>query len=225
MKKVKKQKKQSSVTLAEKSESSLKILSSDRIFICGMTGSGKSKLMKTLARKLHHVVIVDYKHEIKIVGFSVVKNYAGFLLVAKRRKFVKVIFRPVGTVEEQDRELSKLEKYIFEKGRHFIFYDDLRIREKQLMKPPQTLDDIIRMGRSRLVGLGVSHQRPSMLSQTFISEAQHLFVFKLALEVDRKKIEGVIGSDNAELLEKVSYEDHEFLYYNTRTRTAIISKL
>ncbi len=50
----------------------VEIKNSDRVFVCGRTGSGKSVLVKSLIiPRLVNYVMYDYKHEIELPGAEV----------------------------------------------------------------------------------------------------------------------------------------------------------
>ncbi|MFQ5531333.1 MAG: hypothetical protein ACE5ES_01830 [Candidatus Nanoarchaeia archaeon] len=203
---------------------SLKIYNSDRIFIAGKSGSGKSYLAKEIFKALNRLVLVDYKHEVIIGGFGIIKSYSEFLDLVQKGH-TKIIMRPSGTHEQINSELSKIETYIFNKGNWTIAFDELTKREKNFMDLPPSLDNIVRMGRSRGVGIIVIHQRPSRLELGFMSEAEHFFIFTLNLRVDKDKMRGVIGDENIGLIDKLDWDKHEFVYYSVREGKATISNI
>ena len=73
-------------------------------------------------------------------------------------------------------------------------------------------DRLIRMGRSRGIGVWTCIQRPAFISNYILSESEHHFIFKLQLEADRKKVEGIIG-EQAQKLNNL--EKYHYIYSNS----------
>ena len=179
--------------------------------MAGRTGSGKSYLIKKIIVKFSKVVFYDYKHEHNDIAkkYEVTEDLsevANFLRdESKKRKLI--MYRPIDATNNQFNNLCKIcymagncTLVIDEVARHSTSYEVLEYH-----------DLIMRLGRTRNVGIWNITQRPNVIHNTLISEAEHMIFFQLQLKSDRKKIEGVIG-DVAEGLRDL--EQYHFLYYD-----------
>ncbi|MFH1972956.1 MAG: hypothetical protein ABIJ18_05785 [archaeon] len=165
--------------------------SNSRVLICGKTGSGKTYLVKTLVPKYPRVLFFDPKCENSdIKGFKT-SSLREVKYQMNQKKFT-IIYQP----ENFDRDLwNQLCGLVFSSGNMTLIMDET----ERLVTPrvESNHEKIIRMGRSR--GIGVIHlvQRPTYLDNYILSEAEFYFVFQLNLESDKKKIKGVIGDFDA----------------------------
>lgn len=181
----------------------IKIKSSDRIFITGMTGSGKSVLMKQLLiPQLQNLVLYDYKHEIELpeaVYFHDVQDFK------RQPNEPCIIYR---SSSGGDKEFDALCRQVFYRGSNTLVLDEIASH----MTPMKILpwhDTIMRLGRSKNVGCINCTQRPRITHNNVISQCEHFFIFKLLQDSDKKKMAEFCG---AEVLRPI--DKYWFWYYN-----------
>lgn len=183
----------------------MKIKSNQRVCFIGKTGSGKSYLANRLIRNFKKVLLYDPKHEHK-KEFPKAKVTSKLSQVQKwlEEKEFFIIFQPFDVNAEKFNELCKI---VFRKGNLIFVLDEVENLEFTYWH-----EKIIRMGRTRGVGIFHLIQRPCFIPSNYIlSENEHFFLFKLSLKSDRKKVEGFIG-ERAEELRTI--EEFHYLYYN-----------
>lgn len=111
-------------------------------------------------------------------------------------------------------DFNKLCKVVLESGITNTIYVD----EAAYVSKVNTIEFyykiIMTQGRSKGIGIINVSQRPHDIHNTLISESEHMFVFKLTLETDLRKIETTIVENAAEEIKKLPY--HYFIYYSER---------
>ncbi len=191
----------------------VKINASDRIFVTGRTGSGKSVLMKQLLiPNLANYVIYDYKHEITMPDAVIFQRISDF---RKHPNEPAVIYRP-GT--GSDAEFDQLCKQVFYRGHNTLILDEIASHMTSL-KICQWHDTIMRLGRSKGVGIINCTQRPRICHNNVISQCEHFFIFKLTQATDKKKMAEFCGEEVMENIDK-----YWFWYYNIEMDKPILSK-
>lgn len=182
----------------------------DRVCVVGKTGSGKSVLVKKYCQQFPRVIFVDPKHEHKgqfsdrTVSFCTEMQDV-FKIMGQQQYFIH--YQPFELNKDTFNEFCK---HVFTKGNVTLVLDEV-----YYLCFPQAVDyhqKIIRMGRSKGVGIWHLIQRPSYVDNYIISEAEHFFIFKLQLPADKQKMEGVIGEELQDRMKTL--ESHEFFYYN-----------
>jgi hypothetical protein len=71
-------------------------------------------------------------------------------------------------------------------------------------KPSRNLTSLWTRGRELGVGAWASSQRPSWVPLFEISEADHLFTFRLSLEEDRRRIAAFVGPEALDVIHDVN---------------------
>lgn len=160
----------------------ISILSNDRVFIAGKTGSGKSYLTKTLMGGINRLVFIDPKCEHSFPNAQVFDSFPS----AKQfltNKFEEKFFVHVKPNKINHELLNNFLREIFVIGNCTAIFDEVgrfcfpRVCEEH--------DRLIRQGRSR--GIGVWHltQRPAWIDKYLVSESEHVFNFFLKVHSDR----------------------------------------
>jgi ABC-type dipeptide/oligopeptide/nickel transport system ATPase component len=163
------------------------IKSSDRVMICGRTGSGKSVLVNRLVLpKMTNYVVYDYKHEIEIAGAETFFSLNGF---KKKPNCRAVIYRPAAATDE---EFDGLCKQVFYRGNNTLVLDEIANHcDAGRIQPHHDL--IMRLGRSKGVGIINCTQRPRGIHNNVMSQCEHFFIFDLLQDTDRKKLADFCG--------------------------------
>lgn len=172
-----------------------KIASNDRIFVAGKTGSGKTEAVRQLVvDPLDRVLFLDIKgREHRNLPYPVVEDLdavhtALFAEDADRRldKFVLSPERP--TIELFD-DVCRL---VYERGNFHLVADELKsVYHGSGLTEHHNL--IMTNGRDKGVGMTSTTQRPKRIPIESISEAEHIFGFRLKTKTDRDRMTEVVG--------------------------------
>lgn len=181
------------------------INSSDRILVCGRTGSGKSVLInRLLIPQMTNFVIYDYKHEINVPDCVIFSSAADFLRYPNNRR---IIYR---TTSGSDAEFDALCRQVFYRGNNTLICDEIAYHcDARKIMPHHDL--IMRLGRSKGVGIINCTQRPRGMHNNVISQCEHFFIFDLIQDTDRKKLAEFCGPD---VIQRA--RDYHYFYFNIR---------
>ena len=167
----------------------LNLKSSDRVFITGMTGSGKTYFIKkVLMLQYKRFILYDYKGEYGDVKARHVSSIED-LSAAIKAGYCKIVFNPYYVNDAVFNELCLI---VFRLGNMALIVDELGSHAE----PHKILENhslLLRQGRGRGVGLINGTQRPNDTHNNVLSEAEHYFIFFLTLPSDKRKIEGIVG--------------------------------
>jgi len=189
----------------ENNKSQFNIKSSERVFICGKTGSGKTTLAKYLLFPAKHLIVIDGKDSQDLREEWNLTDYRkGDLDKIKTGKDFRI--RLVNNMEDIITVLNVAYEY----GYCLIYIDEVTATIPPQTKPAPIFNDIWTRGRSRKIGGWSNTQRPTQIPLFFLSEAEHDFVFRMNLENDRKRMADIIGK---KVLEPPK-DKYGFFYYN-----------
>lgn len=180
------------------------IKSSEHVFVCGGTGSGKSVLADVFTAGMPETVIkIDIKDDtfarrknkeplwrglVENEDFEVVYS----LDAVKKSEFRKIIYVPPFT-EQEPEFYDELARYVYNQGDTRLWVDELMLFTESAVKYPPFLKAILVSGRSRNATVLVCTQRPMGIPAICIANSQHFFVFRMNNEQDRKKLADVTG--------------------------------
>ncbi len=173
----------------------IKITSSNRVMIVGTTGSGKTELVKNLLASQNRVIIIDPKHEFKLEGFKVNKN---FNYPNAFTKTFRQILRP--RPGRDDERLAEFLYTAYKRRNVTIYCDELAVIEESYPETLSVMKVIQVTGRSRHVGIWNATQRPRNFPRTFMTESEVFFMFRLQSAEDRDYMSGFIGNEVEEKL-------------------------
>lgn len=191
----------------------IEIKSNDRVMVCGRTGSGKSVLVNRLILpKMTNYVVYDYKHEFDFPGAEVFTSLGDFRQRPDRRA---VIYR---TATGSDEEFDGLCRQVFFRGNNTLVLDEIANHcDARRIMPHHDL--IMRLGRSKGVGVINCTQRPRGLHNNVVSQCEHFFIFDLTQDTDRKKLAEFCGD---EVMTRA--RDFHFWYYNIRAESPVLCR-
>jgi ABC-type dipeptide/oligopeptide/nickel transport system ATPase component len=174
----------------------MQIQTNERIFICGMTGSGKSVFAKKFLPFYPRVVFHDREFGnsdlIQQYHFTPVHDPETLLMYIQKGK-KRILYQPAqGGEKEGIEDFNRVCEIVFKTRNIALMVDEVSSVVKG-QNAPYWYGEIQRLGRKYNVGCISLTQRPMKIDQTILSESEHMFIFKLKMPQDRAKIEDVCG--------------------------------
>jgi hypothetical protein len=168
----------------------VRIEGSDRVFIAGMTGSGKTFWAMHMLAAQPRLVVIDLKHSDEIGKWPWDRADRQSQRNLERGRAVRV------RVQDEGAALDWL-ALAYRSGGCIVYVDEIFLLVPQGTRSPIEVQEIWRAGRERGVGGWVATQRPSWLPKELLSEADWTVCFRLKLEDDRKTMarDGGLGDD------------------------------
>lgn len=195
----------------------------ERSLIVGQTGQGKTGLATWLLKRIERapIIIYDTKHENKFLNLPAsrfVTSFADVLEDLKEGTSDYIVFRPPSDVLDDPQELDE---YLY---RHYmdlpgvdLYVDEAKQFHTSTGRPFKGVQNIQERGRSRGITAIWSTQRPKMISNSIITEAQKIFIMYLPFEQDHKKLQELVpGFKDVPMLKPETYQ---FYFANQRKGT------
>lgn len=180
--------------------------SNDRLFIAGMTGSGKTYIMReTIFSKLNRVILHDRKWRLNGLKATYCHTINDVIWAWNHNRR-KLIYQPRDPSIEDFDSLCHI---IFWHGNCVLIVDEIGAYTSA-KKIPLWYSELLRLGRERNNGVVTLSQRPIDIHNTIISESDYILAFILQLEGDRKKVAGTVGDEAMKLNSIPRY--HYLLY-------------
>lgn len=165
----------------------------DRVFLVGQTGSGKTTLARAFLQGREYVVVLDSKRRINWPGFLVVTEFKQLGEIDPTR-VKKITFRPsyADIVNNDGAVINAFFKWVFDRQRCTLYVDELAdIASGDDF--PFHYGACLREGRELGIEVISGTQRPTFIPQIAMSEAEHVYCFKLKMPYDRQRIERQTG--------------------------------
>ena len=202
------------------------------ICILGSKGSGKSYLANEIMKSLGGISVWVYDfnfqfHSSKAIVFNELDKLLEVYDTAKRGHY---ILQPHNNSEHTFRRFCDEG---FKRGNLVLITDESHsflTKQKQLKE----FNNIILSGRPRGISCITISSRPASLPNNVLTNAKHVFAFKLNLESDIKFLEGFLGSDvwilmprdkRHKLREEQELPDYTFFYRDMDTSQGKIGKV
>jgi len=192
----------------------MKIETNEHVFICGMTRSGKSVLMRQLFHAIPpgHGILLDVKHEHADMGYVVHTIRDAIRRLGKGKN---IVFQPVHFSEQEYDQAADLAY-----TRHNMI---LAVDEAQLVCPQGKLSmaykRLITAGAGRRSTMWAISQRPALIDKTIISQCRHYFAFRLFDMNDLKAVGGNVPG----ALEKIpDLPEYHYLHYYVGDPEAVV---
>jgi len=202
------------------------------ICIVGSKGSGKSYLANMIMKGLHgiNVWVYDFNsqfHSSKAIVFHDLNKMLELYDQAKRGHYI---------LQPHDNSENTFRRFCaegFKRGNLCLITDESHVwltKQKQLKE----FNNIILSGRPRGISCITISSRPASLPNNVLTNAKHVFAFKLNLESDIKFLEGYLGSDvwilmprdkRHKLKEEPELPEHTFFYRDMDTDKGVIGKV
>lgn len=168
----------------------IEIRPDQHLLICGATGSGKSTLARVLTYGYSRLVVVDPKHEEDVPRALVAYTPAQFRQLWPQRS-PRVVFRP-DPRDTRHRDVGEvIARVLGFRNTRLVLHETVYYAGAAWIVPE--LQHALMTGRTLNVGVAACSQRPIGLHNVVLSEASHVFVFRLSLEGDREKLAGIMG--------------------------------
>jgi len=182
------------------SETTITLRSHERVFFCGRTGSGKTFAAEHLTRPLPRLVVLDPKGTLGNWNLEPWDRDARRRLRNGDPIRTRVVV-PFGAAAEEVWDEALFE--IYAGGNCTAYIDESYGVTDPGAKPSRNLTSLWTRGRELRVGAWASSQRPVWVPLFEISEADHLFVFRLTLEEDRRRIAAFVGPEALEVIREL----------------------
>jgi DNA helicase HerA-like ATPase len=191
----------------------------ERAFVCGRTGTGKSYLARRWIRGWRSGIAVDHKHDgipaVDMPGWEVVVGFRSALALwgpAHPRLIVRPVHGDLHPVD--DSAYDELAERVLMAG-WTGWYDDEVANVAGVGRITRGLSRLQGEGRSRSCPVVVATQRPIGVHNKLLSEADHLVVFALQLKGDREKLAAFAGE---QLLDPRALDrPHSFAHFRAST--------
>ena len=201
----------------------------DRVFVAGRTGSGKSVLINHLASFYRcQVLLYDTKDEFKVPGVEAVHS-------PERIRWDDRIIHLVddaGDLRDTDRLFKLLwQRKVGRSGHAYglvvVVHELADLCADQPGATPQWVNNYIRKGRAHGLGLLSGSQRPRNIPRGARTESQHVFSFCGGFDPeDVPVMAGMhrmsVPAFEAALAQAAGTGEHAYLWYDQRARRNVI---
>jgi len=202
------------------------------ICILGSKGSGKSYLANQILKGLNgiHVWVYDFNQQFHSSRAIVFNDLTKMLEVSDSAKRGHYILQPHDNSENTFRRFCEEG---FKRGNLILMMDEAHSFLTK-MKQLKEFNNIILSGRPRGISCITISSRPASLPNNVLTNAKHVFSFKLNLESDVKFLEGFLGSDvwvllppdkRHKLKDEPQLPEHTFFYRDMDTDNGMIGKV
>ncbi len=197
--------------MSDKSDDTIVIATDERVFLAGRTKSGKTFAARELLAKIPRLVVCDPKASDSIERWR---------LAPWDRESQRLLRNgePVRTRVKRDptqREDEFWDEVLFEcwnAGNVVVYIDEVYLLKPESGGYPRYLSLLYTTGRERGIGTWASAQRPTFIPMVLMSEAEHVFAFRLLREDDRSTL---AKNTHPVLEQQIPPEDkHGFFYWN-----------
>lgn len=198
---------------------------SDRVFVVGATGTGKS----TLARRVFETVsgprlVIDPADSSLTSGLPGVATARGTGEAGEVPGMLASAFAQASTVRfvpgdpTSPDEYDAAYRWCFDRFPRYVWTDEAGIALPASGCPPNASRYLVQ-GRKRQLGHLACHTRPRDVTRDLIAQAQHVFIFDLPNPDDIEHVAKIAGIPRAELEREVrALEPHGFLHFDQRAR-------
>ncbi len=168
----------------------MRTLRTDSIaIIAGMRGTGKTEFLRKLASSL----------SVPMTLFDPLNQYPEF----KNRRYVPR--------SDEIAEFEALSEKIWAKGNHLLVVEEAEIVFKNKAEITPKAKEIVLRGRNKGIGLFCCTRRIADFHKTPMSQANHLFLFKMYLPNDIAYISQFMPKGEADKL--LTIPDYHFIHY------------
>ena len=202
------------------------------VVIVGMKGSGKSFLANEVMRGLRGIncIVFDFNHQFHDAHAVITHDLTELFMMYRKLNGGHFIFQPY---DKSENTFNRFCIEIFSLNNVCALIDECHqyVSKMRILKP---YNDLILSGRPRGISVISISSRPQNLPNNTLTNARHIFAFKLNLESDVKFLESWLGSQAWELLpqrqrkrnqDAPEIDEHSFYYRDTLQSEGVIGKL
>lgn len=180
--------------------------------ISGQRGTGKSTLMRMIAKSTKFVIVYDPMFEHGILG-TITNNIDGI------GNLQRVVFQPINNTRET---FEKFCDHVWRTRQNVtVFIDELDEHATVNFLPPN-FGKLLRLGRHKGIGVVGLTRRIANLNKTAPAQSHHIISFKQTLPNDIEYLMAYIGKENAVKLTEL--EKFEYLWHNFVASSTFIGK-
>lgn len=192
---------------------------SERVFIVGQTGSGKSYLAARLLMPTNYVIVIDSKHMFTWGHGGKFDDV--YETVADLDQYwdgpAAAIYRP--SMAECAAGCQAFFSWAWEQGGNILIYiDEILDLMDGTGKAARWLTKIMTQGRAKNLSVWGGTQRPSRVDFRLMSEAQHFFVGLLTVPEDQKRVADMSGAVQLRDLLKTGPPEYHFYHVTPKDR-------
>lgn len=196
----------------------IQIKNSERAFFGGKTGCGKTNVMLHLRRTFPITLVFDLKRSPafdKLKDTEYINQYSQF-----NETRANIVYRPAKFDNAWlEKDIDKLCDRLLNSGNRVIFIDEIFFGSSSTPDIPSGFKKLIQMGRERGLGVIVGTQKMTYLRPEYFDQTEHIFIFKMVTEEDKRKAVKIMRADSEKHHEKImsafpKLQKYEFLYQN-----------
>ena len=177
-----------------------------------------------------NVFVWDFNHQFHDSRAVVVHHLDEMIEMFDEVKRGKYILQDFNKEENQFRKFCK---YAFSKGNVVVLIDEVHayVTKQKILKE---YNDLILSGRPRGISVISVSTRPASLPNNVLTNAKHVFTFRLNIESDVKFLEGWLGSEVWQVVQQnkrmkhknlPELPEHSFFYRNMDEHEGQIGKV
>ena len=164
----------------------------DRAVFVGQTGSGKTTLARYLSLGREYVLAIDPKGLLEWPGYRLVRRAADLPKLAPK-EVKRIVYRPDPAELVDPEAINNVLGWIYARRNTTLYVDEVYGILPGGTNIPSNLVACVTRGREHRVEVWSACQRPARIPLMLLSEAEHYYVFRLTMEEDRKRVEGLTG--------------------------------
>lgn len=190
----------------------LKLGRNDRGVAIGATGCGKTTLARYLIEDANkpYSVVYDAKLSDAIGSWNTTQTIYSNFQRLKEADEPRLIYRPPYTEERDPDAQERFFEWVYWRYRTRLYVDEAYAILGGT-NPSFHLQACITRGRERGISTLIATQRPKRIPLIFLSESEHVYIFRLQLMGDRQTVRELTGLS---IEEQMDLKQYEFYYFN-----------
>lgn len=179
----------------------------DRATFVGQTGSGKTTLARTLLAYRPYVVVLDVKGTLNWPGYRIVRTLPKLSAIDPETD-TRIIYRPDFSELRSPELIDPFFEWVYRRHNTTVYIDETA-GVTQGDQYPYHYGACFMRGRELGVEVWSATQRPIRIPQIALSEAEHVYAFRLRMPQDRARVESVASISQLAI---AGLGKREFLY-------------